>query len=128
MIGVYASRPRRQRGVRCSKWRFHCMVQRACEELPASVQRRLQNIAVTVEEEPPQEVLLEGGALGLYQGTPIGERGMGYSMVLPDKITIYRRPLLSACDSLRELRHEVRLTVLHEIGHYFGIGDEELPF
>jgi predicted Zn-dependent protease with MMP-like domain len=49
-------------------------------------------------------------------------------MVLPDKISIYRLPLLRACQSQRELREEVRLTVLHEIGHHFGISDEELPF
>ena len=62
------------------------------------------------------------------EGTPIGLRGTDYSLALPDKITVYRRPLLAACHTQRELRDEVRLTVLHEIGHYFGIDDAELPF
>jgi predicted Zn-dependent protease with MMP-like domain len=88
----------------------------------------LRNVAVTVDDIPPRGVRLEGGALGLYEGTPLAQRGSDYSMVLPDKISIYRLPLLQACHSQRELRDEVRLTVLHEIGHHFGISDAELPF
>jgi predicted Zn-dependent protease with MMP-like domain len=83
---------------------------------------------VVVEDDPPEEIMAEGGALGLYQGTPIGERGTMYGMLLPDKITIYRRPLLEACHSQGELKDEIRLTVLHEVGHFFGIEDHELPF
>jgi predicted Zn-dependent protease with MMP-like domain len=103
-------------------------VQQACDEIPPKFQRVLHNIAVVVEDDPPDEVMAEGGALGLYQGTPIGERGTNYGMLLPDKITIYRRPLLDACHSQAELKDEIRLTVLHEVGHYFGIEDHELPF
>ena len=88
----------------------------------------MHNIVVVVEDGPTEDVITEGGALGLYQGTPIGERGTTYGMLLPDKITIYRRPLLEACHSQAELKEEVRLTVLHEIGHYFGFEDHELPF
>jgi predicted Zn-dependent protease with MMP-like domain len=104
------------------------MVLQACDELPRDLQRLLHNVAVTVEDRPPRDESDDVGPLGLYQGTPIGERGTGYSMTLPDKITIYRTPLLSSCHSQQELRDEVQLTVLHEIGHYFGIGDSELPF
>jgi len=104
------------------------MVQQACDELPPRFQRILHNVAVTVDDFPSAEVLAEGGALGLYQGTPLGERGTGYSMVLPDKITVFRRPLLRACHTQEELRDEIRLTVLHEIGHFFGMDDHELPF
>ena len=85
-------------------------------------------MVVTVDDFPSRTIRLEGGALGLYEGTPIGLRGTDYSLALPDKITVYRRPLLAACHTQRELRDEVRLTVLHEIGHYFGIDDAELPF
>ena len=88
----------------------------------------LVGVAVTVEDTPSRIIRLEGGALGLYEGTPIGQRGTDYTMALPDKITVYRRPLLAACNTQRELRDEIRLTVLHEIGHYFGIEDAELPF
>jgi len=104
------------------------MVRLACDALPRRFQDLLRNVAVTVEDDPPRYVRLEGGALGLYEGTPIGQRGTDYHMALPVKISIYRVPLLAACHTQRELRDEVRLTVLHEVGHYFGISDAELPF
>lgn len=128
MRGGYQRRPGRRRGVRCTRWRFRRIVQQACDELPPRFQHLLHNVAVTVDDYPSAEVLREGGALGLYQGTPIGERGTGYSMVLPDKITIFRRPLLHACHSQEELRDEVHLTVLHEIAHFFGMDDPDIPF
>jgi predicted Zn-dependent protease with MMP-like domain len=96
--------------------------------MPPRFQTLLRNVAVTVEDVPTRSIRLEGGALGLYEGTPLGLRGTDYTMALPDKITIYRRPLLDACNTQRELREEVRLTVLHEVGHYFGIEDADLPF
>jgi predicted Zn-dependent protease with MMP-like domain len=99
------------------------MVQQACDRLPPRFQRLLSNVAITVEDRPRGEE-----ALGFYQGTPIGERGTGYSMVLPDKISIYRLPLLAACSTQRELQAEIELTVLHEIGHHFGMDDAEIPF
>lgn len=129
MRAGYQPHPIRRRGVRCSRWRFYHLVQRACRELPARIQRQLVNVAVTVDDLPTRGTLSPGpDPLGLYQGTPIQERGTGYTMVLPDKISIYRLPLLSACHTQRELREEVRLTVFHEIGHYFGLDDHELPF
>lgn len=128
MVSALRLRPSRRRGIRCSRRRFHQLVSRACAELPDHVQAALSNIAITVEDRPSGEVRERRGPLGLYQGTPIGERGTSYSMVLPDKITIYRLPLLHACHNRYELREEIVLTVLHEIGHYFGLQDEELPF
>jgi len=101
------------------------MVEHACQNLPADMRRMLRNVAVTVEDTPLDDM---EPPLGFYQGTPIGERGSGYTMVIPDKITIYRLPLLAACHSQRELRYEVTLTVIHEIGHYFGLGDADIPF
>ena len=118
----------RRRGVRCTRWRFRRMVRLACDALPRRFQILLTNVAVTVEDTPTRIVRLQGGALGLYEGTPIGQRGTDYTMALPDKITVYRRPLLAACNTQRELRDEIRLTGLHEIGHYFGIEDADLPF
>lgn len=128
MIQALRPRPERHRGLRCSRWRFHQLVSNACDQLPARVQRALSNVAITIEDRPTAEVRARRGPLGLYQGTPIGERGTGYSMVLPDKVTIYRLPLLQVCHNRQDLREEIRLTVLHEIGHYFGLGDDELPF
>lgn len=128
MVGGSRPRPGRRRGVRCSPRRFHQLVTRACDRLPLHVQRQLRNIAFTVEDEPSEEVERDGGALGLYQGIPIGERGTSYTLTLPDKVTIYRLPLLRACHSQHDLAEQVELTLLHEIGHYFGMSDDELPF
>jgi predicted Zn-dependent protease with MMP-like domain len=130
MHGGFKRRPSRQRGVRCTRWRFERLVREACEGLPVRFQLLLRNVAVTVEDKPLSDLIgdPEGGPLGLYQGTPLGERGTGYNLVLPDKITIYRRPLLATCHSQNELRDEIELTVLHEVGHFFGITDRDLPF
>lgn len=127
MAGGERPRPARRRGVRCTRWRFQHLVAGSCRRLPARWGRLLDNVAITVEDRPPDSVLQQGGALGFYEGTPVGERGTAYTLVLPDKVTIYRVPLLQACHSQRELREEIELTLLHEIGHYFGMGDEELP-
>ncbi len=128
MQGAFHPRPNRHRGIRCSRWRFEQLVSRAYANLPHRVQETLSNVAVTIEDHPPPEVTATGGALGFYHGTPLGERGAGYSLTLPDKITIYRLPLLAACDSSDELREEITLTLLHEIGHHFGLDDDQLPF
>jgi predicted Zn-dependent protease with MMP-like domain len=88
----------------------------------------LQNVVVTVEDRPPRAIEENGGALGLYEGTPLGERGVSYTIAMPDKISIYRASLLAECSSLAELREEIRLTLLHEIGHHFGMTDDEIPF
>ena len=99
------------------------MVRQACDRLPDRFQRLLSNVAVTIEDRPGGD-----NPLGLYEGTPLGERGTGYTIVLPDKISIYRLPLLANCRSQRELRTEIELTVLHEIGHHFGLDDADIPF
>ncbi len=118
----------RRRGVQCSPWRFNQLVAQACASLPTRFQALLQNVAITVEHRPSAAIEADGGALGLYEGTPLGERGTAYTMAMPDKITIYRAPLMAACSSFADLREEIRLTLLHEIGHHFGLSDEELPF
>lgn len=112
--------------------RFSILVGRALRRLPASVRDRLSNVAVMIEEEPAPEHLAEAGLgpeetlFGLYSGVPLTQRTTEYGMVLPDRITIFRRPLLDYCQSEEELMDEVRRTVLHEIGHYFGLSEEEL--
>lgn len=130
-----ADRLRALRGVP-QRWRtdrrtFERMVREVMATLPPEFQDRFSNVAVVVAEWPdedddnaPEE---DTDLLGLYQGIPYGQRESNYSMVLPDRITIYRQPILSRCRSESEAREEVRLTVLHEVGHYFGLSDEELP-
>ncbi|MSQ23413.1 MAG: metallopeptidase family protein [Chloroflexi bacterium] len=91
----------------------------------------MHNIVIIVEDQPQASTDAygdAGGTLGLYQGTPLGERGTGYNLTLPDKVTIYRLPLLEMCHRSRELQEEITLTLLHEIGHHVGLDDHELPF
>jgi predicted Zn-dependent protease with MMP-like domain len=95
----------------------------ALDSLPPDLRARMSNVEIVVEDEPPPGQPL----LGLYQGVPLTRRSSHYGGVLPDKITIYRGPLvrLYARDPDR-LRWEVRRVVLHEIAHHFGISDERL--
>lgn len=89
-------------------------------------------MAIIVEEEPSPEHLVEAGLgpgdtlLGLYSGIPLTLRTVDYGMVLPDRILIFRRPILDSCRTEEELMEEVRRTVLHEVGHYFGLDEKEL--
>lgn len=100
--------------------RFHGYVQDALDSLPPEIAGRMENVEILVEDAGVPDVL------GLYQGIPQTERDAGYSMVLPDVITIYRAPIEARAHSDDELRAEVRRTVLHEIAHHFGISDERL--
>ena len=102
---------------------FDQLVSEALDELPEDIRTLMTNVAVTVEDEPPPGQNL----LGLYQGVPWGRRGPYYAGALPDKITIYRRPIerMSGSDPER-LRAQVRRTVFHEIAHHFGISDQRL--
>ncbi|MBI3976936.1 MAG: metallopeptidase family protein [Chloroflexi bacterium] len=112
--------------------RFERIVARALRSLPEPFRSRLDNVAVTVEEEPTPEDLAWAGAepdttlFGLYVGVPLTQRTSGYGMVLPDRIVIYRGPLLDACQTEQELVREIRQTVAHEIAHHFGLSDADL--
>jgi predicted Zn-dependent protease with MMP-like domain len=114
------------------RWHFEKLVAEALDELPRRFRRHLRNIAVVVEQEPPQELLegmglWPGGTLlGLYQGVPLPQRGFSYGNVLPDRITIFQKPIEGMCRTREEIKHAVQETVMHEIGHYFGLDDERL--
>jgi predicted Zn-dependent protease with MMP-like domain len=101
--------------------RFDAMVERALDGLPEKFGDEMKNIAVTVQHEPGPP-----GLLGLYQGIPLTKRGSGYAGVLPDRITIYARSICAICNTEEQVAEQVRRTVIHEVGHYFGIGDERL--
>jgi predicted Zn-dependent protease with MMP-like domain len=103
--------------------RFEEYVQAALESLPPDLRAQMSNVEIVVEEEPPPGRRL----LGLYEGVPLTRRGGYYAGVLPDKITIYRGPLVRLYGADEErLRREVRRVVLHEVAHHFGISDERL--
>jgi predicted Zn-dependent protease with MMP-like domain len=102
--------------------RFEELVAEALDGIPPDLGRLMDNVAVFVEEGSPGSRLL-----GLYQGIPLTKRDRGYEgMVLPDRITIFRQPILVRCATEADVVRQVRITVIHEIGHHFGIGDARL--
>jgi predicted Zn-dependent protease with MMP-like domain len=112
--------------------RFEQLVVRALEELPPWVEAALDNVEVTVAEVPSaaqrQRMRLRRDAtlLGLYEGVPQTRRGLHYGLVLPDKITLFRRPILAVCRTPEEVEARVRSVVIHELAHHFGIDDDRL--
>jgi predicted Zn-dependent protease with MMP-like domain len=102
---------------------FGRAVQEALDSLPAELRRRISNVEIVVEDEPPPGQPL----LGLYQGIPLTRRTSGYVGALPDKITIYRGPLERLYGYDPELlNRQIRHVVLHEVAHHFGISDQRL--
>jgi predicted Zn-dependent protease with MMP-like domain len=111
---------------------FDQLVGEAVESLPEEFQRRLDNVTVMVQDYPTPAHLQRGGVsrgmtlLGLYEGVPLTQRTSGYNMVLPDRITIFRMPILAMCRTREDVRQTVAHTVMHEIAHHFGMSDEYL--
>ena len=112
--------------------RFTRLVEDALLEIPKRFRAEMRNVAVVVEDEPPPHVLEEmeippdDTLFGLYQGTPLPERGWSYGNTLPDRISIYQVPIEEACEDDEEIRDCVAETVIHEFGHYFGMSEEEI--
>ncbi|MBI4236739.1 MAG: metallopeptidase family protein [Chloroflexi bacterium] len=110
---------------------FQRLVRRALRSLPPTIAERLENVAILVQDWPDAEQMREGksddlyGLLGLYQGIPLVER-MGYGMVLPDRITIFRRPIEALGLGPEEMVEEIRRTVLHEVAHHLGFAEADL--
>jgi len=119
--------------IRINRREFQELVRAALTELPDEFAAAMKNVAVVVEEEPSAEDLESVGLdpeqddlFGLYQGVPLPERGPD-APVLPDRIAIYRLPILWECETREQVVAEVRTTVIHELGHYFGLDEDELP-
>ena len=109
---------------------FYELVERALEGLPPELAELLDNVAIVVEDWPDYSTPLVSGEdsgtlYGLYEGVPLTKRTAGYSWFLPDKITIFRGPL-ERDFRRKELEEQVRITVVHEIAHYFGFDDERI--
>ncbi len=108
---------------------FVRLVREAYLEMPPHVIQALDNIDVVVEEWPgpdEQDLIGEDGTLfGLYQGVPMTEREGGDPM-LPDRIVIYRQPILRSCSSRTEAEREIKVTLWHEVGHYMGLNEDDL--
>ena len=102
---------------------FEGLVRQAIDSVPAELLGLVENCVILVEDEPPPEM---AGLLGLYDGVPLTERGEFYAGVLPDRILIYRLPILAICETHMDVVEEVHITVVHEIAHHFGIDDDRL--
>ncbi len=102
---------------------FDTLVDRALDDIPDEIAALVRNVVVLVEDEPPAD---EPDLLGLYEGVALTERWGEGVMELPDRILVFRGPLLDLCASEEELVEEVRITVVHEIAHHFGIDDDRL--
>jgi predicted Zn-dependent protease with MMP-like domain len=106
-----------------SRPQFEELVAIALDGIPPELAALMRNVVVLVEDEPPAD---DPELLGLYEGIPLTERDGWYAGVLPDRITIFRGPTLRMCASHDEVVDEVRVTVVHEIAHHFGIDDDHL--
>jgi len=95
----------------------------ALDAVPAELLALLDNVVFFVEDEPPAD---DPDLLGVYDGTPLTERGDGWAGSLPDRITIFRGPLTRMCEDREDLMEEIAVTVVHEIAHHFGIDDTRL--
>lgn len=111
---------------------FEALVFRAIESLPAEFKNKLENVDVLVEDWPNPGQMRKFGLryrsqlLGLYEGVPQTRRDSGYNLVLPDKITVFQKPIELKCRSDKEIEAEIGRVVQHEIAHHFGIGDATL--
>jgi predicted Zn-dependent protease with MMP-like domain len=112
---------------------FKALVQEAIDTIPARFAREVKNVAICIEEEPSDELLddMEMGPddtlLGLYQGVPLPERGWGHGNVLPDRITLFQRTIEDECDGDEdEIVVAIGETLIHELGHYFGLSEDEI--
>lgn len=112
---------------------FETLINRAMDELPQEYIKNLNNVAITFADEPTTDQLTKQGVragqllLGLYEGIPLTQRGAGYSLVLPDKITLFKHPLIvvSSGDEAR-LYQQIKRTLWHEIAHHYGLGHDRI--
>ncbi|WP_432477684.1 metallopeptidase family protein [Nocardioides sp. GXQ0305] len=102
---------------------FERLVDAALDGIPGEIADLIRNVVVLVEDDAPSD---DPDLLGLYEGIALTERYGEPTLELPDRIFVYRRPLLAFCDDEEQLADEVRITVVHEVAHHFGIDDDRL--
>ena len=112
--------------------KFEALVSKVIENLPAEFQSKLENVDIVTEDWPTPGQLKRaklshpGQLLGLYEGVPLTKRGRGYGLVLPDKISIFQKPIEAQCHGEIEIEEEIGKVVRHEIAHHFGTNEETL--
>ncbi len=111
---------------------FERLVAQALENLPEVFKERLEDVAVIIEDWPSQDLLDDLGMaedetlMGYYEGTPLTDFGRDYSMRMPDRIYVFKGPIEEACDTPAQVEEEIRKTVMHEVGHFFGLSEDEV--
>ena len=111
--------------------KFQNLVTNSLADLPKEITSKLENVDVVIDDVASSSQLVGTGLendlelLGLYEGIPLNDR-YGYDLVLPDKITIFQKSVESICTTEEELKSEIKATIMHEIGHHFGLTEEEL--
>ncbi len=108
-----------------SREEFDALVEQAVAKLPRVFREKLPNVAIEVADLPPPGMRDGDPLMGIFQGVPITEKSVFQSSG-PDRVVIYQKNIESACRTRKELQREIRLTLLHELGHYFGLSEEEL--
>ncbi|WP_175953526.1 metallopeptidase family protein [Schaalia sp. Marseille-Q2122] len=109
--------------IEMSREDFEALVDEAIDVIPDEFWDQVENLVVLVEDEPPASE--PSDILGLYDGVPITERD-DYAGVLPDRVFVFRNPTLAICDTVDDVAEEIRVTLVHEIGHFFGFDDDQL--
>lgn len=106
---------------------FEQLVREALDALPAKFRDLVRNLVVVIEDQPPpgDDGLVDEELMGIYDGVPLTERG-AFDAVPPDRIVLYQHNIEAICETDDEMRGEVRLTILHELGHYFGMDEDQL--
>ena len=111
---------------------FEELISEVVNNLPENFKKKMENIAIVIEDLPSRELLVEMkikspySLLGLYRGVPYPRRGIWYRNVLPDKIIIFKKPIEVRCRNREDIKESVRRVVIHEIGHYFGLNEADL--
>lgn len=121
-----------EKRMRLNRTEFDRVVKRAIRRIPSDIRRHLKNILISVQKRPSKDVLEEMGIdrnaplLGLYRGTSLMDRSEVYPPIDPDTIILFQDSLESICETIEELEDQIEITVVHEIAHFLGIGEERL--
>lgn len=118
--------------VEISDEQFEGLINESMDELPQEYIKRLDNVAIVYDDAPSPEqreklrLRCDQALFGLYEGIPLTKRGAGYNLVLPDKITIFKHPMLQLAHDLNDLKRQVKRTLWHEIAHYYGLDHDRI--
>ena len=127
LAGIHRDDPRARvtMGDDMDRTRFQELVQQALEQLPEVFREKLTNVAIIVEDQPPRDMTVQGLLLGLFHGVPRTEKSV-FASSPPDRIYLYQESIEAVCTTEEEVRRQVRATLQHEVGHFFGLREDEL--